>query len=98
MIALGATAAEKSFQILRQLRGRGWKADGLFNPQSLKSQLRYADSLGMRFCLILGENELKENSVALRDLQAQSQTKVPMDELFPVLEKEFSSAKERIPR
>lgn len=86
--ALGNDSIEKSFQILSQLRAQGWEAEAVLNNQSLKSQMRLADSLGMKFCIIIGEDELKQNVVTLRDLNAQSQEKVPMAELFARLKKE----------
>lgn len=85
--ALGTESTEKSFQILSELRKNAYSADGVLNNQSLKSQMRLANSRGARFCVIVGEDELKEKSVTLRDLKQQSQTKVPMEELLIHLKK-----------
>lgn len=83
--AMGEPAMEKSFQLMSQLRSRGFTAEGTLNQQSLKSQMRLADKLAMRFCLIIGENELKENFATLRDLKNQSQEKVPFDQIETAL-------------
>lgn len=88
LIPLGENAIEKGVSILMQLRSNGFHAEG--NPgSSLKSQMRLADSLGMRFCIIIGDDEIKENVVTLRDLKNQSQKPVPFDELIPTLRKEI---------
>ncbi|MBI3012465.1 MAG: histidine--tRNA ligase, partial [Elusimicrobia bacterium] len=53
VIALGKEAIPQSFRILTELRGNGLEAEGVLNQQSIKSQMRLADSLGKRFCLIV---------------------------------------------
>ena len=85
---MGSQAAKKSFQILGALRDNGLTADGTINNQSLKSQMRLANSLAMRHCIIIGEDELKENVVTLKDLKNQSQQKVPMDKIVDFLKNE----------
>ena len=47
---------------------------------SLKSQLRRADKLNTRIAMILGESEVEEGVVQLKDLQKQTQDKVPRAE------------------
>ncbi len=85
IIALGESAKIKAFQILNDLREKGIPAQAVFNNQSLKSQMRLADSLNLRFCLILGDNELKEDSIMVKDLELQSQKKVSLQELVAAL-------------
>jgi histidyl-tRNA synthetase len=41
--------------------------------------MRYADKLGARFVLILGDEELRENSVTIRDMQRSQQWREPFD-------------------
>ncbi len=55
----------------------------------LKSQMRLANSLNMRFCVIVGEDELRENMVTLRDLKGQSQKKVPIADIIHILKEEL---------
>ena len=85
MIPLGKLAEKKAFQVLNELRQKGVPAQAVFNGQSLKSQMRLADSLLCRYCLILGEDELKENSIMVKDLELQSQKKVLLKDLFTAL-------------
>jgi histidyl-tRNA synthetase len=85
--ALGPIALAPCFKLLQDLRKNGIASDGLLNQQSLKSQMRFADSLGARFCIIVGDNELKDHSVTLRDMENQSQKNIPMADLVEVLKK-----------
>ena len=50
--------------------------------RSLKSQMRQANALGARFALVIGEKELADGSVTIRDLSAQSQESVPASEVL----------------
>ena len=43
----------------------------------MKALLRHANALGARVCLILGDRELAEGTVELKDLAARAQEKVP---------------------
>ena len=87
LIALGKETFAKSFQTLNFLRSKGFKTNSLLNHQSLKSQMRFADGLGARFCLIIGEDEIKNDQVTLKDLEQKSQTLIPSSMLLQELAK-----------
>jgi histidyl-tRNA synthetase len=48
---------------------------------SLKSQLRLAGRLGVRYTVILGEDELRGGTVTVRDMQRGEQQPVPRGEV-----------------
>ncbi len=50
-------------------------------PSSFKAKLRRADRSGARFALILGENELNEHTIQLKDLRASHQQSIALDAL-----------------
>jgi histidyl-tRNA synthetase len=50
-----------------------------YEGKSLKSQMRYADSLHADFVLILGEDEIKRGIVTLRNMKDKSQQELPLD-------------------
>ena len=47
----------------------------------LKKSFETASKLGVRFALIVGENEVKYGSFALKNLETGEQVSVPRDEL-----------------
>jgi len=75
----------KAFELLAKLRDEGISSDMGFKFSSLKSQLRYAQKLGVEFVVILGEEELKNNQVSLRDMKASSQERFSLDRLIDFL-------------
>ena len=64
----------------RELRDAGLRVESDLRGGSLKSQLRRADKMNARFALILGESEVQNGVVQLKDLQRQTQEEVPRAE------------------
>ena len=64
----------------RELRDAGLRVESDLRGGSLKSQLRRADKLNTRIAMILGESEVEEGVVQLKDLQKKTQDEVPRAE------------------
>jgi histidyl-tRNA synthetase len=75
---LGDEAKEVAMSLASQLRSKGMGAILAPAGRSLRAQLRYANSLGIPYALILGEDELKKGSVILRDMAQGEQREVPI--------------------
>ena len=69
----------KGFRFVQQLRGRSIAAVMDYDGKSLKAQLREADKAGCRLVAILGEAEVKQRSMTLKDLEQGSQRTVAFD-------------------
>ncbi len=61
---------EESLKIVQQLRTEGIKADFAIGKKGVSKNLEYANSLGLPFVMIIGENELKKKKVMLRNMQS----------------------------
>ncbi len=72
---LGEPAA--SISLAAQLRAAGLACELFPDARRLKHQLKYAQRQGIRFVALMGENELAAGEVAVRDLAAGSQEKIP---------------------
>lgn len=82
----GARAA--AFKLLGDLRAAGLSADYSNFELSLKSQMRSADRSGASVALILGDEEIKNSSCALKPLiEKAEQRTVPMADLLAELKK-----------
>lgn len=86
---LGEEAMESAVQLARDLRRAGLAADLDYLDRSLKAQLREADRRGARAAIILGQEELREGSVAVKWLDGREQTRVAMGELVGYLPREL---------
>lgn len=79
------------------LRAAGLGVELYPEPRKLGAQLKYADRRGHRFAVIVGEDEWREGTCQLKDLEAKTSEVVPRDELVARI-KEVESAHERATR
>jgi histidyl-tRNA synthetase len=74
-------AKSTAWNLLATLRAAGVKADMDLSGRSVKSQFKLADRESARWCIILGEAELANQTAALKDMKTSTQESVPMSEL-----------------
>ena len=72
-VALGSAAKRTMTTLINDLRKAGISADMSFGDRGLKGAMKGADRAGARFALVLGEQELENGTVALKDLAAHEQ-------------------------
>jgi histidyl-tRNA synthetase len=95
---LGPAAAGPGLRLARDLRRSGVRCDVDTRPgASLKSQLRRANTLGARIVLILGDTELAENVVEVKDLEARTQERASRDAAVRVVVDRLAAAKPSAP-
>jgi histidyl-tRNA synthetase len=73
------TLLGEGFRFVQQLRERGVAALMDYDGKSLKAQLREADKSQCRLVAILGETELAQRSMTLKDLERGAQRTVTFD-------------------
>ena len=83
---LGEEARNTALKLAADLRRSGLSVLGATGSRSLKSQLRQANNLGVRYTVIIGEEEVKSGSVQLRDMKSSQQQNVPLDGLRSILQ------------
>lgn len=76
---------KEALSIAVALRKIGVKADMEMDGRKLRKSLDYANKLGIPYVLILGEDELKNNSVKFRDMKAGTERTVMLNDLKPEL-------------
>ncbi|MCK5833153.1 histidine--tRNA ligase [bacterium] len=76
----------ESIKLARSLRERGIACEVYLEPKKLGAQFSYADSQGIPFVVILGEDELARSVYSLKDLHTGNQTEVGLQELVGKLE------------
>jgi histidyl-tRNA synthetase len=79
--ALGDEARVAGAALAANLRRAGMATLMDLQAQSLKSQLKYADRQKARQTLIIGEDELRQKVVLLRDMATGEQRAVPWDDV-----------------
>ena len=79
---LGDTAQLEAFRMVREVRASSLSAECDVAGRSLKAQMKYADKLGAKFCLVLGEEELSAGKARLKDMKSGEQHEIPLGEHF----------------
>ena len=78
---LGAEPKRYALRLAESLRLGGVATWTAFGSRGLKSQLREAGRRGVRYAVILGENELVSGVAQVRDMAGGTQMSVSLDEL-----------------
>ena len=68
-----------------RLRAAGISADRAFDGRSMKAQMKGADRSGARLALVVGDQELSEGTVGLRDLRSREQESVRREDIVPAV-------------
>ena len=77
----------------RMLRSGGINTYVQMEPKKLAKQFQYAARAGIRFVVVVGENERARGLVAVKDLMRSQQFEVPCAELVSTLRVELEQAK-----
>ena len=82
---LGERAAAYGTGLVSSLRRQGTRALMSYKPRSLKAQLRQAGNYGADYAVIVGDDELSQGQVLLRDLGSSTQENIAAADLLPTL-------------
>ena len=77
--ALGEKSRRMAFEWKCALGLEGINAEMEFADASLKSQMKRADKLDVAYALIVGDNEIKEGTVILRNMATKEQVSIPIE-------------------
>jgi len=81
LITLGKAAKSTGIKILNQLRSAEIPADMDYLNKSIKGAMRAANDAGATFVLILGDDELKENIISVKNMLTGTQKQVTIQNL-----------------
>lgn len=84
---IGEAAKFKAMELITEFRNNHIAADMDHVGRSLKSQFKYSDKLDVPWVCIIGDNELKENIVKLRDMETGKEVGVSFDNLINTIAK-----------
>lgn len=79
VIALGEEADMVSTKIISELRKKGISCDKDHLKRSMKAQFKYSDKLKTKYTAIIGENEIENNMVVLKDMSTSTQTNINLE-------------------
>ncbi|MCY4568984.1 MAG: histidine--tRNA ligase [Candidatus Poribacteria bacterium] len=86
-----AELAQESLKLATLLRQDGIKTEVYCRPTRLSTQIKYADTKGIPYAVILGSDELEAGAVAIRNLASREQQIVPREELVEHIQRWIDS-------
>ena len=84
---LGDLAKKRSLILFEQFRKAGIPLKASFTRDSIKSQLRIANKIGVKFTLILGQREALDGNIILRDMESSVQETIPLEQITETVKK-----------
>ncbi|MCL5011938.1 MAG: histidine--tRNA ligase [Patescibacteria group bacterium] len=87
LIYMGDQAKKQAMMLLDEFYKAGVPVRESFAKESLKSQLRLADKEQVHFALILGQREVFEEVILLRDMKTGAQETIPLKKIVAELKK-----------
>lgn len=85
LIPLGSVAKDKCFEILHALRQAGVASQMDFSGKKLSKALQYADQIGATYAAVIGDHEIEQQTMELKEMATGHQEKVSFDSLIDTL-------------
>ena len=82
---LGSNEAVASMQMMKKLRAEGVSAELYTDAVKIKKQISYADSRYIPFVAIVGESEMAENKMTLKNMMTGEQTLTTVENALELL-------------
>ena len=79
IVALGEKATFKAVEIAKDMREEGFSALLDLNQRSVRAQMKYADKLGAKFNVVIGDNEVEAKTAKLKNMQTGEETEINLD-------------------
>ena len=77
--SIGEEASVEALRLCGILRGEGFSAECGIVGRSVKAQMKYADKIGARFSMVLGDNELAEKKATVKNMATGENAEVTLD-------------------
>ncbi len=88
---LGEPAKRKAFAIFDDLRAHNIPAAVSFSKDALKAQMEVANRLGVKYTLLLGQKEVLDGTIIIRDMEAGIQEIVDVQKVASELSKKLAA-------
>ncbi len=95
---LGEQARRKVFALFEELRRAGYNVRQALTKDSLKAQLEEANRIGAKHSLILGQKEMIDGTIIVRDMESGTQEVIDYKKIYAELGKRMGTKDKVYPR
>lgn len=85
IVTIGEDAKTKSFKLLKDLRINHISAENDHLDRSVKAQFKYSDKINAKFTIVIGDDELANDTATLKNMSTSEQTTIKLSEIVTEL-------------
>lgn len=93
IIGLGEAGQKESIRLVHSLRNNNIKCDKDYAGRSLKAQMKYANKLGARYVTVIGEDEINNNRIKVKNMAEGMEDEIQLDSLTEYIKSKKQEAK-----
>lgn len=93
-VAIGEEVQEEAVRLVHQLRLAGLTVDKDYQGRKIKAQFKAADRLHARYVAILGEAELDNSVINVREMNTGDQIEIPIDRVVETMKEKCGGKSE----
>lgn len=93
VVQLGDDAKKKAVKVISQLGDGGFKVAHALGKGNIAAQMRIADKMNTNFAIIIGEQEVHDDTVIIRDLRDRTQESVIDRDMIKSLQRKLKERK-----
>lgn len=86
VIPMSENELEASLSLVNHLRLNGFSTDIDYMKRNLKSNFKQADRLNAKFIIIIGEEEIKTNTVTIKENKTKEEYKIKLEKIIEFLD------------
>jgi len=95
LVQIGDPAKRLSFKLLEEFRKENILLGESLGKESLKAQLSTADKLGVNYVLILGQQEVLDGMIILKDMSSGIQELIPLEKIIGEVKKRLKNKRNK---
>lgn len=78
IVALGDSATMKAVEIAKDMRAEGFSVLYDLNQRSVRAQMKYANKMGAKFNVVIGDDEVLSGKAKLKDMETGEETDIDL--------------------
>lgn len=82
VVSMDETGIGYALDVATTLRDNNINTEVFLEDKKLKAKFKYADKLHIPYVAVIGEEEIKTNTVTLKDMQSGEQEKLSIEEII----------------
>jgi histidyl-tRNA synthetase len=87
---IGDDTRDISYEIAQRIRKEGIVCESDLFKRKFKKIMSYANSLNVKYLVLVGSREIEEETIAIKDMESGNQETIPIDNLIDYLKEKLS--------